>query len=95
MKKTSSLIAALILIGSNAFAADSAAKSKKFPEPTKEQREKMAEMHEKMASCLKSDRPVSDCHKDMMEGCKETMGKDGCPMMGGKKGRGMHHHMSE
>ena len=37
------------------------------PPPTKEQREKMAEAHEKMAACLRSDRPIQECHDEMMK----------------------------
>jgi hypothetical protein len=60
---------------------------------TTEQRQKMADAHEKMAVCLRSDKPVSDCHEEMKKACQEGMGKDGCPMMGGK---GMHHgHMMD
>jgi len=32
---------------------------------TKEMREKMAEAHEKMAACLRSDRPIDECHDEM------------------------------
>ncbi len=56
--------------------------------PTKEQREKMAQLHEKMAACLRTDKPVHECHEEMMKACQEQMGQDGCPMMNGK---GMHH----
>ena len=60
--------------------------------PSKEQREKMAQAHEKMAACLRSDRPVADCHQEMMQACHDTMGAQGCGMMmgqGGMRGRGM------
>ena len=59
--------------------------------PTKEQREKMATIHEQMATCLRSDKPVADCHKEAMKNCQDTMGKNGCSMMGGMGG--MHDHM--
>ena len=44
------------------------------PEPTKEEREKMAVAHEQMAACLRSDKSFADCHKEMakshpMMGC--------------------------
>lgn len=59
-------------------------------EPTKEMRSQMAQMHEKMATCLKSDVSFSECHQEMMTNC--PMMKNGnCPMMGS----GMHmkdHH---
>jgi len=35
------------------------------PPPTKEMREKMAEAHEKIAACLRSDRPIDECHDEM------------------------------
>jgi len=55
---------------------------------SKEDREKMAEVHIKMATCLQSDKPMSDCHTEMMKSCKDMMGKSGCPMM---EGMGMGH----
>lgn len=60
----------------------------KMEEPSKEMREDMAEHHEEMASCLRSDKAFSECHKQMMENC--PMGKDGkCPMM--NHGHGKSH----
>jgi hypothetical protein len=35
--------------------------------PTKDQREKMAAEHDKIAACLRSDRAIEDCHKEMMQ----------------------------
>lgn len=37
------------------------------PPLTKEQRQKMADVHEKMAACLRSDKPIEDCHAEMMK----------------------------
>ncbi len=60
----------------------------KMPEPTKEQRAKMADMHESMAKCLRSDKGMKDCHKEMKASCEKD--KDGmCPMMHGH-GHGGH-----
>jgi hypothetical protein len=92
MKKVSLLLSVVALLGNVALAADTPPKHGKMPEPTKEQRQKMADLHEKMAKCLKSDSSMADCHKEMMQGCKDTMGKDGCPMMGH---HGMHHDMKD
>lgn len=58
------------------YAADAPATSAKTTAPTKEQREKMAQAHEKLAACLRSDREVSDCHHEMMEQCKEMKGEE-------------------
>ena len=35
------------------------------PPPTKEMREQMAQAHEKMATCLRSSRPIDECHAEM------------------------------
>lgn len=68
-----------------AFAAD----PEKPVAPSAEQRQKMAEVHQKMADCLKSNRPMSECRDEMHQSCKGMMGEAGCPMMGmGKGGMG-------
>lgn len=79
-------LAMLMLSATSSFAADT-----KF---TKEDRQKMADMHTKMAECLKSDKSMSDCQSEMMKSCKGMMGKEGCPMMGHMKGmmNGMMNH---
>lgn len=51
-------------------------------EMTKEQRVKMADMHDKMAACLRSDRAMKDCHDEMKMSCDAD--KDCKEMM-------MHH----
>jgi len=85
MKKIA-VVPLMIAFAISAFAAD-----QKF---SKEERQKMAEMHSKMAACLKSDKPMSECQKDMMSSCQKMMGKGGCPMMGEMGGMmdhgGMH-----
>lgn len=89
MNKTLMVLVVLGISVGSAFADDtqkdaSSSKKMKMMTMTTEQRQKMATAHEAMAVCLKSERPMSDCHDEMMKGCKDVMGKDGCPMMGGK-----------
>lgn len=79
--------ATLIFAASSLFAADA--------KMSKEDRQKMAEMHTKMATCLQSDKPMSDCQGEMMKACKGMMGKEGCPMMGHMKGGMMNHGADE
>jgi hypothetical protein len=89
-----------LAIGATGFA--SGAESTKNPaeqktamELTTAQRQNMAVAHEKMATCLRSEKLFDECHKEMMKTCKDMMGKEGCPMMGemhGMKGKGMKHH---
>ena len=65
------------------------------PAPSKETREKMAQLHEQMAGCLRSDKSVAECRTEMMKSCQDALGKEGCPMMGMGPGMGMHHHMMQ
>ena len=51
------------------------------PEPSKEMRAKMAAAHEQMAACLRSEKSMADCRKEMMKSHHELMGEQGCPMM--------------
>lgn len=76
--KTKIILATLIFAVSTSFAAET--------KVSKEDRQKMADMHTKMAACLASDKPMSDCQGEMMKSCKSMMGKEGCPMMGHMKG---------
>jgi hypothetical protein len=73
------ILATLVMIlGATAFAAEP---PNAPTEPSKEMREKMATMHEQMAACLRSDKPIAECHKEAMKSHEEMMGKDVCPMM--------------
>lgn len=105
MKSTIAAIMILTTLSyTSAFGADKKKTEvkKKTMEITKEQRESMAKSHENMATCLRSDKSFDECHKEMMKSCEDSMGKDGCPMMGemGKKGemhemgKGMMHGKS-
>lgn len=81
-------------LGNLAWADGNKSKSTETKNPvamTVEQRQKMAGLHEKMAVCLRSARPVTECHDEIMKGCKDVMGKETCPMMGGMMGHGKHH----
>ena len=53
----------------------------------------MAQLHEQMAGCLRSDKSMTECRTEMMKSCPDVVGKDGCPMMG--MGWGMHRQMMQ
>ena len=86
-----------LALGSSLLMAEEAkdlAKSKSHEKPTAEMRAKWAEHHEKvsqahhkMAECLRSDKPVKDCHEEMRKNApmgKMGMGKgQECAMGGG------------
>ncbi len=73
-------VAAIVLLSaSSALAADPA----KAPPaaPSAAEREQMAAAHQKMAECLKSDRPMSECKSEMMKSAHRMHSDMGCPMM--------------
>jgi len=79
-----------LLLGAAALGAD----TQKNPNPSPEIREKMAEVHQRMAVCLNSAKPMAECRADMLKNCQDLMGKDSCTstMMkswGGGMGPGM------
>jgi hypothetical protein len=86
-----SLSATLALIlGANAALSDEPAAAS-HPTMSKEQREKMATIHEQMAACLRSDKSMDACHKEAMKNCEQAMGKDWCSTMH----EHMHDHVME
>lgn len=71
----------LIFVASISFAA--------YPNLTKEERTKMAQIHAQMAVCLKTEANVETCQQEMMKACRNEMGKTGCMMMGMGRMKGM------
>lgn len=88
----SAILSLVMLLGAGvALAAEPPASgSAQSTMPSKAMREKMAAMHEQMASCLRSDKSMSECRSEMMKRCRSMMGES-CPMMGkmGMGGMGM------
>jgi hypothetical protein len=56
--------------------------------PSPEKRAKMATRHEQMAICLRSTRPISECHMDMHKACEAS---GDCPMGQHGHAEGMQH----
>jgi hypothetical protein len=73
---------ALACAGSTLAAAN---KKRECPNPSKEEREKMAAAHQQMAACLRSEKSVIECRKDLAKRQHQMMGM-GCP------GKQMHPH---
>jgi len=65
--RSTMIACAIALLGSTGAALAAEPEHDTRPAPTKEQREKMAEAHEQMAACLRSDKAIEDCHKEMMK----------------------------
>ena len=85
---------ALTLIGTGVFAAEPN-KMDMSKMMTPEMRQKMTDMHQKMADCLRSDKPMSECKQQMMKSCSDSMGKTGCSMMESMHGSSPMKGMSE
>jgi hypothetical protein len=93
MKNKSTLILGSMLSLSLSLAAtakETHPSKKEMPMMTHEQRLKMANAHQQMADCLKSDKPLSECHEQMKKTCSEATDKGACMGMGMM---GAHHHM--
>ena len=69
-------------MGGGAFAHD----TKSTWRLTRQQRDQMASLHEEMAKCLRSDKPLSECRSEMRKNCQAKMGNEGCPMMDHRHG---------
>jgi len=80
-------VASAVLVSGVALAAEAVKPAPVDPSP--EQRHKMAEVHQRMADCLVSARPMAECRSEMQKSCQEMMGKAGCSMMDGGMGSGM------
>jgi len=78
-----------LLLGGAALGADTQT-NVPAANPSPEMRKKMAEVHQRMVVCLKSDKPMTECRADMLKTCQDLMGKDSCTStMMGSWGGGM------
>ena len=80
----SAALGVAVLCASPAWAAPPPASTA----PSQEMREKMAQVHEKMAACLRSDKTIAECHREMKANCRAELGDRGCGMMQ-RRGMGM------
>lgn len=69
-----------VLVGALGFAVGIDAAEPSEVKPTKEMRATMAAAHERMAACLRTDRPMAEC-RDEMRKSAPTM-REHCPMTG-------------
>lgn len=93
IRRTFAVIAILAFVPFSSFADHHEGHKdmhKEMKEPSKEDRAKMADLHDKMAACLRSDKPMKDCKDEMHKSC-ESMG-DSCPMHAGHGKKMMMKH---
>lgn len=72
-------VAALATLSCASSSFASAAVNRECPNPSKEDREKMAVAHEQMAACLRSNTPAIECHAELAKSQREMMLKAHCP----------------
>ena len=82
------------LLFASTFSLSAFADHHEGKELTPEKRAHMAEMHETMAKCLRTDKAFKDCKKEMHAKC-EAAGHDSCPMHKHGKDHGKHGKKSE
>lgn len=57
-----------------------------------EMKKDMADMYQKMADCMRTDKTMQDCHKEVMKDCPVAKATGHCPIMEGMKPmEGMKH----
>ena len=76
------VLSMLMVAGASAALAVDTTSRAQQPAPSKEMRAKMATIHEQMAVCLRSDKPLSECRAEMMKSCQAMMGPRECSAMG-------------
>lgn len=73
--KTSLLLISVLLFTSPSFSANptttTTTKTTTYPEMTPDMRAKMADMHQQMATCLKSEKTFEECRNNMTNSCQE------------------------
>ncbi len=71
-----------------------AATSQMQTEQSPEMKKNMADMYQKMADCMKTDKSMNDCHKEIMKDCPVAKETGSCPLMDGMKGKMNHGKMN-
>ena len=58
-----------------------------------EMKKNMADMYQKMADCMRTDKSMHDCHKEVMKDCPVAKETGSCPLMDGMGGMMKHGKM--
>jgi hypothetical protein len=91
MNIVSNCAAALLLFGAAATYADTP--TAESVDPSRQTREKMAVLHEQLAACLRTDKPVRDCRSEMLVNCQAQLGSDCARFTGVVHGTDNRHRM--
>lgn len=94
----------LMAISSLSFAQDKSSdqeankpkKGSSTGQMSSELKKDMADMYQKMGDCMKTDKSMEQCQKDIMKDCPVVAKTGHCPLMEGMRPmmkKGMHHSM--
>ena len=97
MSASALLFALLISTTAGAEEKGAAAQAANHMAATPEMKKDMADMHQKMADCLRTDKSMQDCHGEMMKECQGAKAPGHCSMMDGmmNKDRMKHEKMKD
>jgi len=77
-----SLTGILVLLAAATPALAAEPPANRAAAPSQELRDQMAAVHQRMASCLRSEKPIAECREEMRRNCAKFMGEQDCSMMG-------------
>lgn len=86
------LFALLISTTASAEEKSASAHSANHMAATPEMKKDMANMHQKMADCLGTDKSMQDCHGEMMKDCQGAKAAGHCSMMDSMMNKGGMKH---
>lgn len=92
MSASALLFALLISTSARAENKDASAHSANHMSATPEMKKDMADMHQKMADCLRTDKSMQDCHGEMMKDCHGAKAPGHCSMMDSMMNQGGMKH---
>ena len=97
MSASALLLSLLISTSANAEEKEASAHSSNHMMAAPEMKKEMADMHQKMADCLRTEKSMQDCHGEMMKDCQGAKASGHCSMMDGmmKKGSMKHGKMKD
>lgn len=80
------LLTLTLLDSVRVYAKDESTKNPSHSSPSPQMKKDMADMYQKMADCLKTEKSMHDCHKEVMKDCPVAKATGSCPLMDGMKG---------
>ena len=81
-KRTRGPLGGVVTLLMNCVSVHAVGGSATSAEPSKDMRAKIADLHQQMATCLRSDQSIETCRFDMMKACQQLTVDQSCVVMG-------------